>query len=112
MAKLTELLKAIKDKKILLNESNDDTLAVLVRVDGQYDNVNCVYNSYDIQAVVCDEEGNVKVSSVVKADRQGDWPIEDCLEMNVTVLEDRSVHIGISYYDASEDEFLYHTETL
>lgn len=112
MAKLTELLKAIQGKKILLNESKENTLAVLVRVDGVYDNVNCEYLSYDVQAVVCDEEGTVKVSSVVKADRQSDWPVEDNVELNVEVLNDGSVRIGISYYDAEEEEFLYHTETL
>lgn len=111
MAKLTELFKAIQSKKVLANESNDSHLAVLVRIDGEYDNVNCIYNNYKVQAVVCDEEGTVKVSSVVKADRQGDWPIEDSLEMNVKLTND-GIIVGISYYDAEEEEFLYHTETL
>ena len=111
MAKLTELLKAIKDKKILLNESTESLFAVLVRVDGEYDNVNCVYNSYGVQAVVCHEEGDLKVTKVIKAGHQSDWSIEDCLEMNVGAYDD-GIRIGISYFSAEEDEFLYHTETL
>ena len=112
MANLTELFKAIGNKKILVNESTDNYLAVLVRVDADFDQDECKYRSYDVQVVVCDTDGNVKMSEVVKADAP-EWDnIEDCLEMNIGVLEDGSVRIGISYYDSSEDEYLYHTETL
>ena len=111
MAKLTELFKAISGKKILVNETSEDMLAVLVRVDGDYDNVNCIYRSYDIQAVICDDIGNVKVSQVIKADSQDDWPIEDSVELSLHSEED-GVVVGISYYNREEDEFLYHKETL
>ena len=112
MAKLTELFKAISGKKILVNETSEDMLAVLVRVDGDYDNVNCIYRSYDIQAVVSDDIGNVKVSQVITVDSQDDdWPIEESVEMTVS-SDDGRIRIIINYYSKEEDDFLYHEEIL
>ena len=112
MAKLTELYKAIAGKKVLINETREDMLAVLVRVDGDYDNVNCIYRSYDIQAVVSDDIGNVKVSQVITVDSQDDdWPIEESVEMTVS-SDDGRIRIIINYYSKEEDDFLYHEEIL
>ena len=111
MAKLTELLKAIAGKKILENESTDNYLAVLVRVDADFDEKECKYRPYDVQAVICDLDGNIKKSAVVKANASPWDTVEYNVELNVGVLED-GIRIGISYFSAEEDEFLYHTETL
>ena len=111
MAKLTELLKAIGNKRILANESTDNYLAVLVRVDADFDEKECKYRSYDVQVVVCDTDGNVKKSAVLKADAPEYDTVEGSVEMNVSVSND-GVIVGISYYDSSEDDYAYHTETL
>ena len=111
MANLTELFKAIGNKKILVNESTDNYLAVLVRVDADFDQDECKYRSYDVQVVVCDTDGNVKMSAVVKTDAPEYDSIENTVELTVRAGDENTV-IGISYYDSSEDEYLYHTETL
>ena len=111
MAKLTELFKAIANKKVLANESNDSYLAMLVRVDGEYDEEECKYKSYDVQAIISDLDGNVKVSQVITVDSQDDWPIEESVEMTVSSYDGR-IRININYYSKEEEDFLNHEETL
>ena len=112
MAKLTELFKAIENKRILANETFDGLFAVLVRVGVDYDSDECIYNNYDIQAVVADVDGNVKTSTVLKAwPFSREWEIEECLSLSVSAVED-GVRVVINYFDKEEGEYIYHTETL
>ena len=111
MAKLTELFKAIAGKKILANESTESLFAVLVRVDADFDQENCVYRSYDVQVVLADEQGNVKKSAVINAEAP-EWDnIENTVELTVRTGDVGTV-IGISYYDKEADGFLCHEEVL
>ena len=112
MAKLTELLKAIAGKKILANESTESLFAVLVRVDADFDQENCVYRSYDVQVVLADIDGNVKKSAVINAEApEWDDSIENTVELTVRTGDVGTV-IGISYYDKEADGFLCHEEVL
>lgn len=112
MAKLTELFKAIAGKKVLANESNEDLFAMLVRVDGEFDQKNYVYLSYDVQVVVADLDGNVKKSAIIKADAPEQDTVENTIELSVRTEDIDGVAIGINYYNKREDEFLYHEEIL
>ena len=113
MAKLTELFKAIGNKKVVINESSENFLALLVRVDAEYSDAESEYITYDVQVVVSDLDGRVRTSQVLKTGKPIDstMSVEDFVELNARAEGDNVV-VGVNYYSIEEDDFAYHTETL